>query len=73
MAHNLKMEVVAEGVETPEQLDFLRTNGCELVQGYLLARPVPAEQISGLLRTLRTGKNGVPPNQNMRGRPAVGQ
>jgi len=51
MAHNLKMEVVAEGVETQEQLDFLRANGCELVQGYLLARPAPAENILDLLHT----------------------
>lgn len=53
MAHNLKMEVVAEGVETPGQLDFLHASGCELAQGYLFARPVPAEEIPGLLKTLR--------------------
>ncbi len=54
MAHNLKMEVVAEGVETQEQLDFLRANDCELVQGYLFARPVPAKDIPGLLHTFET-------------------
>lgn len=52
MAHNLKMEIVAEGVETQEQFDFLRANGCELAQGYLLARPMPAEDIPELLKTM---------------------
>lgn len=55
MAHNLKMEVVAEGVETQEQLAFLRANGCEFVQGYLLARPAPAEDVPALLRALCQG------------------
>lgn len=50
MAHNLKMEVVGEGVETREQLDFLRLNGCELAQGYFMARPTPADKIPALLR-----------------------
>ncbi len=52
MAHNLKMEVVAEGVETQEQLDFLRANDCELVQGYFFSRPVPADEIPALLRAI---------------------
>ncbi|NEX19789.1 EAL domain-containing protein [Thiorhodococcus mannitoliphagus] len=42
MARNLKLEVIAEGVETQEQLDFLRRQGCRGCQGYLLGRPVPA-------------------------------
>ena len=40
MAHVLKLEVVAEGVETHDQLAFLRYHGCDVVQGYLLGRPV---------------------------------
>jgi EAL domain-containing protein (putative c-di-GMP-specific phosphodiesterase class I) len=43
MAHNLNLTVVAEGVETEEQLEFLRENGCDTVQGYLMSRPLPAE------------------------------
>lgn len=42
LAHSLEAEVVAEGVETPEQLVWLHNNGCDLVQGYLVGQPVPA-------------------------------
>jgi EAL domain-containing protein (putative c-di-GMP-specific phosphodiesterase class I) len=44
LAHNLGLTVVAEGVETVEQLDYLRSRGCDLVQGYLYSRPVPAAE-----------------------------
>jgi diguanylate cyclase (GGDEF)-like protein len=49
MAHALGMEVVAEGVENEEQLAILRTLGCNEVQGYLVARPMAAEAMAGLL------------------------
>lgn len=49
MGHDLKMKVVAEGVETEEQLQFLRDNGCDEYQGYLFSPPVPADQIDRLL------------------------
>lgn len=48
-AHRLKMITVAEGVETREQLGFLRTCGCKLIQGYLFAKPMPEEQFKELL------------------------
>ncbi len=50
MAHNLDLQVVAEGVETPEQEAFLRESGCEELQGYLFGRPVPAAEFAELLR-----------------------
>lgn len=50
MAHSLKLKVVAEGVETNEQLHFLRENGCEEMQGYWLSRPVPAVQFVEMLK-----------------------
>ena len=49
MAHSLEMRVVAEGVETPAQLEFLKRHGCDEVQGYLLGRPMPAEKLAPLL------------------------
>jgi EAL domain-containing protein (putative c-di-GMP-specific phosphodiesterase class I) len=49
MAHGLDMKVIAEGVETPEQLEFLRRQGCDFVQGYLLSRPLPAERFERFL------------------------
>lgn len=45
LAHNLGLRVIAEGVETEAQLDFLRSQGCAEVQGYLFARPVSAEDL----------------------------
>jgi diguanylate cyclase (GGDEF)-like protein len=49
MAHNLRLAVVAEGVETQEQADFLRRRACEEAQGFLFARPVPAAAFETLL------------------------
>ncbi|MDN5882761.1 MAG: EAL domain-containing protein, partial [Nitrosospira sp.] len=49
MAHSLDVKVVAEGVETVEQFDFLRMRGCDEIQGYYLAKPLPANEISELL------------------------
>ena len=45
MAQSLKIDVIAEGVETEEQLNFLRNRGCDAAQGYYFSRPVPAEQV----------------------------
>lgn len=43
-AHRLKLTTIAEGVETREQLGFLRTCGCQLIQGFLFAKPMPEEE-----------------------------
>ena len=45
MGHNLQLRVIAEGVETEEQLSFLKENGCDEMQGFLFTKPLPAEQI----------------------------
>ncbi len=45
LGHNLSLRVVAEGVETPEVLSALTASGCDLAQGFLLARPMPAAQL----------------------------
>jgi diguanylate cyclase (GGDEF)-like protein/PAS domain S-box-containing protein len=50
LARAMKLKVVAEGVETAEQLDVLRRYGCDLVQGFLFSKPVPTEEITRMLR-----------------------
>ncbi|MBF0380241.1 MAG: EAL domain-containing protein [Magnetococcales bacterium] len=50
MAKSLKLRVVAEGVETVEQLEFLKNIGCQELQGYLISRPIPAEEFSRFLK-----------------------
>jgi EAL domain-containing protein (putative c-di-GMP-specific phosphodiesterase class I) len=55
MAHELGMQVMGEGVETQEQLDFLRMKGCDGVQGYLFSRPLPPEELVSWLGTHRSG------------------
>ncbi len=49
MSRSLGLRVIAEGVEWPEQLAFLRRKDCDLFQGYLFSRPVPADEVSALL------------------------
>jgi diguanylate cyclase (GGDEF)-like protein len=51
MAHNLDLDVIAEGVETEAQADFLSAEGCEDAQGYLYAQPLPATDFEAYLKT----------------------
>lgn len=50
LAHRMRLHVIAEGVETEEQLGFLRTQGCDSMQGYYFSRPVPAEAFADLMK-----------------------
>ncbi|MCP1415783.1 diguanylate cyclase (GGDEF)-like protein/PAS domain S-box-containing protein [Pseudomonas laurylsulfativorans] len=55
MAHNLKLKVVAEGVETAEQLSFLRRHRCDVGQGYLFDRPIPGNELIEKLKRYPRG------------------
>ena len=57
LAHELAIEVVAEGVETASQRDFLIAAGCKVAQGYYFGRPVPAAEASELLRRNLNGRS----------------
>jgi EAL domain-containing protein (putative c-di-GMP-specific phosphodiesterase class I) len=50
LAHTLGLKVIAEGVEDDEQVRLLRDLGCDQIQGYLVSRPVPAQEVEALLR-----------------------
>ncbi|QSI77007.1 putative bifunctional diguanylate cyclase/phosphodiesterase [Niveibacterium microcysteis] len=58
LAHALRMEVVAEGVETADQHAALVRLGCDILQGYLIARPMPAEAVPQWLEALKAGAGG---------------
>ena len=56
MAHEIGIKTVAEGVETEEQVSFLRQSGCDYIQGYYYSKPVPIEQFEEVLREKATEK-----------------
>ena len=58
MTHNLRLKVVAEGVETTEQLDFLRVHGCDEIQGYYFSRPLAEDGFLALVQA-REGKAAI--------------
>jgi len=58
MARELRLKVIAEGVEVVEQVDFLRKHGCDQIQGFLVSKPVTVENLEDLLR-LGTGGQEV--------------
>jgi diguanylate cyclase (GGDEF)-like protein len=53
MSHSLNLPVIAEGVETQEQLDWLRAQGCDFAQGYWFSRPVPADEALAWIQAAR--------------------
>lgn len=59
MVHKLGLGVVAEGIETEEQLDCVRSIGCESVQGYLLGKPLPGADLRYVIPSLRSGTGTI--------------
>jgi EAL domain-containing protein (putative c-di-GMP-specific phosphodiesterase class I) len=57
LAKGLGMSTTAEGVETPEQLDSIRSEGCSEMQGFLFSRPVPAHELAQLLLANRAPRS----------------
>jgi EAL domain-containing protein (putative c-di-GMP-specific phosphodiesterase class I) len=53
LARKLRLQTVAEGIETPEQLEFLQQEGCDLYQGYLFSKPVSSAELSQLLTSVK--------------------
>jgi len=49
LAHSLNMQVVAEGVENEQQMEYLRSQGCQQVQGYLIGKPMPIQQLKEMM------------------------
>lgn len=54
LGHSLDMKVNAEGVETKEQLQFLKDNGCDYVQGYIFSKPLPSDEFEKLLPSVQS-------------------
>jgi diguanylate cyclase (GGDEF)-like protein/PAS domain S-box-containing protein len=60
LAHNMGLQIVAEGVETPAQFDFLVAHRCDLLQGYLFSRPVPAATALDFILQRTTDRQKLP-------------
>lgn len=61
LAHALGLQVTAEGVETPQAWEMLRSFGAETAQGYLLSRPVPTDELTRLLDHYHASEHGPAP------------
>jgi len=59
MAQNFRLDVIAEGVETEAQLDFLKQNGCMSYQGYLFSKPIPIDEFEQKVTILSTGPRTI--------------
>jgi predicted signal transduction protein with EAL and GGDEF domain len=76
LGRGLGLDVVAEGVETHEQLEFLAAHGCDQIQGFVFSRPLPADELSSLLMlelvSPGPGRLGAPDNGGKGGKAGKG-
>uniref|UniRef100_C5D169 Diguanylate cyclase/phosphodiesterase with extracellular sensor n=1 Tax=Variovorax paradoxus (strain S110) TaxID=543728 RepID=C5D169_VARPS len=72
LGHELNLKVIAEGVETEQQLEFLRAHGCDEMQGYLFSRPVPPAELAALVR-MRAGEAAASGQPEARARRVAGR
>lgn len=61
MGQRLGIELIAEGIETAEQLELFRTLNCHCIQGFYCSKPLPAAEVEGLLRTGPACRHAPPP------------
>lgn len=61
MARELNLKVVAEGVETEDQLDYLMHLGCDMIQGYYLSKPLPFDKLETFWHYRKSERNGEKP------------
>jgi EAL domain-containing protein (putative c-di-GMP-specific phosphodiesterase class I) len=66
LAHSLRLKVVAEGVETAAQLEFLRKLACDQYQGYHFSRPIPAPAFEALMRSEKANRQELTQADAMR-------
>ncbi|MBP5604320.1 MAG: EAL domain-containing protein, partial [Ruminiclostridium sp.] len=71
MAHSIELITIAEGVETVIQADFLRSLGCDIIQGYLFARPMPVEDFESLMKKENSSGNVAPETEKKDGNETV--
>jgi EAL domain-containing protein (putative c-di-GMP-specific phosphodiesterase class I) len=71
VAHGLKLKVVAEGVESPDQLEFLRAQGCDAWQGFCFSHPLPPNDFVGFLNGRREPEPVAPPDAPVDAQPVT--
>ncbi len=57
MAHSLNLHIIAEGIQMPAELAFIKAQGCDEAQGYLISRPLSASKLTTLLEARRSCEN----------------
>jgi diguanylate cyclase (GGDEF)-like protein len=71
LGHELQLTVIAEGVETIEQLDFLRLMGCDGVQGFFFSKPIPASELAAKIATIQNQAPKIQENSQLTIMPAL--